>query len=697
MRRPSILALCAALLVVAGSSAAECQAENPTPALLDAAKASLAYLKPITVQIDHDKITLESGSEFRLTDGQAVLFWRPKGQTAWMEAKTGRFEKLEGPPGHQSFSVAFGELRAEITFRKFIDDRVWRFSGKLTNNGKGPVELARFHYWHGTVPAGLKFLELLGPREQPRLQSGRAKASPRADVEQFWGSMGVKWPRLAEPIHDQTGWFVSTDVAALVKKWNTPGWGFGFVGPGNAFGEIGYRGSSSGSQAFLGVLLDNIVLDPGATFTLEEALVWCGDWQSGMDVWARVAAAERGGRKPPSPLVGYCSWYQKTQAIMPEDIDRATREFAKWSVPPGGRTIQIDDGYQKGPGNWDPHDKFKAAWPGLAGRIAATGSVPGLWVAPTTVHESHPIVKEHPDWLQRLPSGEPAIAFRNWGGKTYYLEADHPEVRAFIRELFKRFCGEGWRYFKIDFAYPITSARVAYDRRKTEFQTQRDLFALIRESVGPNVLLNSCSGPVRYVLGQADIVRLGGDIGFNYGTMHETLGQSLAWSPTHNVWWQGDPDVFTMRSEGTQLSAEEKRLLTGTIGLFGGTFLTSDFATQWTADEAAFVRRFWNERGPRPPQRQYVVYDADGAVEAYRVSYDDGRGSAHRVALYNWTDAARDNRLRLSDAHVDGTARVELAADAIAAGVVLKEGLITVPKQPAHSLRIVDLVERKLP
>ena len=56
MRRPAILALCVALLVVAGSSTAECGEKNPTPALLDTVKASLADLKPITVQIDHDKI-----------------------------------------------------------------------------------------------------------------------------------------------------------------------------------------------------------------------------------------------------------------------------------------------------------------------------------------------------------------------------------------------------------------------------------------------------------------------------------------------------------------------------------------------------------------------------------------------------------------------------------------------------------------
>ncbi len=664
-----------------------------SPGLRDAVRTSLAYLNPIDVRIAGDEIAFESGSEFRLVHGRPAVVWRPKGAEEWIEGRGAALEKVGGTPERRTLSVRFGELRADIAVGKFIDDRVWRFSGKLVNAGKVPVELARFHYWDGTATGGLKFLELMGPREQPCLRSGRATTSPRADFEQFWGGMGVKWPRLAEPIHDQAGWFVSTDVAALVAKWNTPGWGFGFVGPGRAFGEIGYRGSSADAQAYVGVLLDNIVVEPESSVTLEEPVVWCGDWQAGMDVWTHTAAAECDVRKTAAPLVGYCSWYQVGKGVTPDDMDRATREFADWPVPPGGRTVQLDDGYQVAPGDWSPNEKFKEAWPTLARRIQATGSVPGLWIAPTAVHETNAIVKEHPDWVQRLPDGEPAISFGNWGGRTYFLDVDHPEVRDYIRDLFEHFCGEGWRYFKIDFAYPITSARAACDRTKTTFQTQRDLMVLIREAVGPDVLLNSCSGPVRYALGQADIVRLGGDIGMNYGTLRETLGQSLAWSPTNGVWWQGDPDVFSMRSENSGLSGEEKRILTGTIGLFGGTFLTSDFPSQWTADDAAYVRRFWNGEGPRVPRTQYVIRDADGRIVAYRVSYGDGR-PAHRVALYNLSDAACDIQLSLSDAHIDSSEGLDVAAESVAIGASLADGVVRVPKQPAHSVRIVDLVRR---
>ena len=441
--------------------------QTPEPCLGESTKDILPWLAPVGIRIDNDFILLKSGKKFVIENGRPVLFWRPKGQAGWVESKGDKFEIREETDQRLSFRVAFCKLHANIIIEKLIGDRIWRFSGTLANNGDDPVELARFHYFNANVPSNTKFLELAGPREQPSLRSGQASVAIRADVEQFWNGMGVYWPRLAEPIHDQPGWFVSADTAALLEKWNTPGWGFGFVGPGNAFGEIGYRGLPEGPQVFVGILLDNIVLDPHETRVLENAVVWCGDWQTGMDAWARICAADCNVKKPAAPLVGYCSWYQKGRAVSPGDIEKAVREFAEWPVPPGGRTVQIDDGFQIKPGDWNPNDRFETAWPGLAKRIEAAGSLPGLWLAPTTVHESSSIVKQHPDWLQRLPDGEPAIYFSNWG-RTYYLEPDHPQVREHIRNLLKRFCAEGWKYFKLDFTYPLTAARVPYDRKKNQ-------------------------------------------------------------------------------------------------------------------------------------------------------------------------------------------------------------------------------------
>ncbi len=137
-----------------------------------------------------------------------------------------------------------------------------------------------------------------------------------------------------------------------------------------------------------------------------------------------------------------------------------------------------------------------------------------------------------------------------------------------------------------------------------------------------------------------------------------------------------------MRAERSKLSEEESYLLTGTLGLFGGLFVTSDWPSQWTGERAEAVREFWTAAGIRRPSGHRVLWSADGAPLSYRVSYDDKAAVRHRVALYNWTGEARDvglaGRYRLSAAARSKTLRME-------------NGLILSKAQPPHSLRIANL------
>lgn len=256
------------------------------------------------------------------------------------------------------------------------------------------------------------------------------------------------------------------------------------------------------------MLLDNILLEPGETRRLENALLYCGDWQEGMKQWALECAREFKVPAPKPPLVGYCSWYQRGHAVQVKDLMRAADEMKDYPTPPGGKTVQVDDGWQIKPGNWFPNEKFAADWKSLPDRIRQAGCLPGMYLVPTAMHESNPLVKKHPEWLQRMPNGEFAVHFANWGGKTYFLEMDHPEVKEFMRTLFKRARDEGWGYIKIDFTYGFSTARAAYDRKKTSFESQRDLYALFREAAGPKMLLNACVGePARYALGLTEVTR----------------------------------------------------------------------------------------------------------------------------------------------------------------------------------------------
>lgn len=619
------------------------------------------------------------------------LAWRRTNETAWHESSAASLSNIQQDQSVASFDATFAEVRAHLRLEQLSPNQ-WRLSGELKNNGKEPVELARFHYLDGILAQGLSLLNLQGG-DFPRIaRLGDSLPAPRAALEKMWKDARVQLPGLAEPIHDGLDWSVSTDTAVFSTAWDQPGWTVGFTGPGTAFGEIGFRTKPAPGRFFIGVLLDNILLDAGETRVLEHVLLHYGNWQEGMNTWARECAREFKVASPKPPIVGYCSWYQKGGRVEVKDLMRAAEELREYPTPPGGKLVQVDDGWQIKPGVWSPNARFAADWAGLPERIRKMGSTPGTYLVPTAIHETHPIVKEHPEWLQHLPSGELAVHFANWGGKTYFLEIDRPEAKDFMRKIFEQTRKEGWEYIKIDFAYGFSTARSAWNRKKTSFESLRDLHALFREAAGPKMLLNACVGePARYALGLADVTRLRGDIGTSWTIVQNNLKKVLTLSAPTGLWWQSDPDVFYMRAENSRLKPEESHLLTGTLGMFGGVFLTSDWPTQWSPAAQDVVREFWTTDGPQPPTTQQVLWSPEGTPRAYRVSYDREKLPQHRVGIYNWSDQAADVRIPLTDLGVDPQSNWSITSSEWSKGIQLQDGQIVFTNQPPHSLRIANL------
>jgi hypothetical protein len=627
--------------------------------------------------------------------GGPVLYWRPVGETSWRRSPATVSVKSSSPDRIE-LDCVLDVVRMELLAAR-VDERTWEFSGRFRNSSSEAIELSRLHYAEGLL---LRAFDLLAPTDNRRFTPNSDVASFVERNERMWSAMKVTWPRLKDPIHVETNWGIGTDTAVLMGDWLRPALFCGFTGPGSAFGEMGMR-TKGERRLYFGARLDNVVLASGASRPLETCVLVWGDAQDSLRYWAKRCTQDTAGRPVRAPIVGWCSWYQHYAGVKADDVRRAAKEFASWPIPPGGRTVQIDDGFQIMPGDWRPNERFQACWDALPGEIAATGSIPGLWLAPTTVFCRHPIVAEHPEWLQRMPDGKLAVSFSNWawcarkdGEKgetnlpTYHLDPDHPDARRFMFEIVRSAVVAGWKYLKLDFTYALSTARAARDRSKTAMETQRDLYKLFREAAGPDAVLCACADPDRWALGYADTARLGGDIGDNWHTVRKNLPEFLVRLSTNGLWWNGDPDVFYMRSERSHLTPEESWLLTGTIGLMGGVFLTSDFASQWDAEAKRRIGYFWNEKGPVLPAEQRCLFLPDGTVQALCVTRADGEG--WRVGLYNWSDDAATIRVSLDVLRLPASAQVQGSFPEAPAGR-LDHGALVCENQPPHSLRIVEL------
>lgn len=650
---------------------------------------------PVSISVADDGLRIAADGRLRIAGIQAHLASRTGAGQPWTEERV-PYRVVAADADHLTLEAVFRPARVTVRCDR-LDAAWWTLSGSLTITATEPVELARFHYLDGTLAD--RSLNLLSMRrfELPGrlVRPDDAMPAPRAACEKGWG--GVYWPRLAEPVHDRADTAISGDTALLAARWNAPGLFIGFTGPGTAFGEIGIRTRQTSTPCFVAVLLDGIRLAPGIVCPLEQVVIAGGDGQDALRRWAWMCRDVFGPARTPPPLVGYCSWYQTGQKVLPADIRRATTGFAPFPAPPGGRTIQIDDGFQRMPGDWSGRGEWQEALPVLAQEIATAGFIPGLWVAPTAIHASHPLVREHPDWLQRDAQGRPCIRFHNWRNfgsgddrTTCFLDPDHPQARAWMADMLRGLKAQGWRYFKIDFAYTVSTDRMKHDVSRTTFETLRDQWRLFRTALGEDALINSCNGGMwRYTIGTVDLSRIGGDIGAHPKALRHNLAEMMLRTHVNGIWFQTDPDVWYLRSERSKLTFEQSHLLTATQGLMGGAFLTSDFADQWDARATAVARRWWNADGPRAPKAIHITLSDDDLPATFTAAYATDHFA---VGVYNWQAGAADVVVDLDAARLPGhrpfTARHAAHGDE---PLTLDGRRLTVHGMPSDSLRIIDL------
>lgn len=574
----------------------------------------------------------------RLEKLKATAVWRYPG-AEWVVEQRG-FSSAEATEMGWVLRYPFSCLEAEIRIESEGNEA--RYSGVLRHKGVSTVELARFHLFEGVLDAGFSFRSYQSVTGNTRVYTDHDPILPYTEeFEALWQSYGEYWLRLEEPIHGQPNWAVSGDVGHFFR--GNDGFTIGFYAPGTAAGEIAMRTQTAGKSPIYGaVLLDNILFEPGEERVLEKAAIIEAAAGPGFSRWADLCT-EMAKPRLARPYLGFCSWYQKFAAIDETEFQKAAEEFAPLTDTDIPVVVQLDDGYQAMPGEWNrPNSRFSETFQKLPEMLQGRGEMPGLWIAPTTIWSGHPLVREHPDAIQRCADGSVPIRFYNWGwcdpenpqGTTYFLEPGHPVTDEMIRKTVADAVAAGWRYLKIDFTYCISERRVAYDRKRTVFELHRDLYRIAREAAGEDVIICACvCGLYRHAIGYADTQRIGGDVTADVESFRRSLADCVTRASVGGKWWTADADVFYMREMNT-LNLEQEWIWTGTVGAVGSVFLTSDLPSQWSPEALRRVRYFWRNAGTAPPEEILLQYGVDGVICAVYVRNRYGK----RVLVYNWKD-----------------------------------------------------------
>ena len=374
--------------------------------------------------------------------------------------------------------------------------------------------------------------------------------------------------------------------------------------------------------------------------------------------WARLVcdASPRPPRIRENRITGWCSWYSLynsiSEPVLLEHLRAAARFRDTCHVP--FEVFQIDDGFTPEMGDWlEVKPQFPRGMAPLLQDIAATGFVPGLWIAPFMVGNRSQLYAAHPDWVVTdRATGQPLAPMKFYGefrwhkrSEEYYiLDITVPAAEAYIRNVFRVWTREwGCRYFKTDFMYFGSEygpdQALWHEPGLSRIEVWMRMARLIREEIGDALWLG-CGGPIWAPIGLVDAVRIGRDIGVSWRGHHSA--QSLLRDQTsrnfaNGIFWQADPDCILLRSRFHELTDTEVRSLATFAALSGGLLMTSDQLDEVCAERRELFARLAGDGKVRPCSFPQLGH-AD-SVLVQQVLQPDG---SVLINLFNTGDAAAD-------------------------------------------------------
>jgi hypothetical protein len=257
-------------------------------------------------------------------------------------------------------------------------------------------------------------------------------------------------------------------------------------------------------------------------------------------------------------LTGWNTWDYYLAQITPEDIFENVAALRKMPFAGKLNYIVIDDGWQRGWGNWTENEAFSCGLDTVAARIREAGFIPGIWMTPVGIKNDVPIFSEHPEWLCKNEKGELLYEMG-----LYYLDPTHPDAEQFILDSYRYQYRAGYRLFKMDYVSPLLHVKHFHDLAATPYDVLSRLVVRVREATGPDAVVLGCSLPLECGADIAPSMRIAVDI-HNYFSHVSWIAQSLAWSWMHNnITTRIDPDFLIVRGEETAIEplnrTEKKR------------------------------------------------------------------------------------------------------------------------------------------
>jgi len=352
--------------------------------------------------------------------------------------------------------------------------------------------------------------------------------------------------------------------------------------------------------------IKRIVLDPISLFASEDGIQLMHDYGSAnievqKDFGGIVAA-------------GWNSWDYYRWTITEEEVLKNAEFIARDPVlSKHVKRIIVDDGWQYCYGEWEANPLFPNGMAWLARELKKMGFVPGLWFAPAIVEPQARIAQLDADMLAMGESGRPCLSFSCMKRHGFILDPTVPKSRRFLSDLFSRYAGMGYEYFKLDFLGQSLTARKFADATVPRSQIVRKIVEPIHEGLngqnrtagGGKAMILGCNYHFEAGNSLVDAVRVGGDIHATWdGIVHNAISVAARFWSNKRL-WLNDPDFALCRSLDTSNDPDLTRLRCAMVNI------TPEMVHADAAADYKLVSGVWREQAELLLS---VVLMAGGAV-----------------------------------------------------------------------------------
>jgi len=457
----------------------------------------------------------------------------------------------------------------------------------------------------------------------------------------------------------------------------------------------------------------SLPVEPGRELSSERVMFAAGpDYHAQLLAYGAAVRRLYHARVSSAAPMGWWSWTAFYAGVNEGEVLTNAQWLAQHLKSLGFDYCHIDEGYDYARGEYVTPNatQFPNGMRSVGYKITNMGLILGLWTAPFEVSERAWVYQHHPDWLVKDARGQPIrVDYVNRrSDPLYVLDTTNPKAQEYLRQTYRTLTRE-WnvRYIKLDFMDSSAIEGYYHSPHTTALEAERIGLKIIREAVGENVLLDKDGSPMLDPVGLVDEGRIAPDTGHSFeGSKDAGTNIAVRFYMNRNF-YISDPDAFSVSTEVEPeqnwhqsrkgLTLDEAEVQIALAAVAGGMYEVGDDLPTLAAtpDRLALVENEdllrMVELGRASTPVDLMSFSPQDQMPSVYFLQEDARQSM--AAVFNWTEETRSHTLELGSFGL-AQGHPYQASDLLKhAPVAIEGGSLVVGSQPAHSVRLIKIID----